>query len=59
MKYPGFILSDNLPSSKEIHSFTECLIGYLFPVTDESELFMEHHEVTLYKLQKRLIDLKE
>ncbi len=59
MKYPGFILSDNLPSSKEIHSFTECLIGYLFPVTDEPELFMEHHEVTLYKLQKRLIDLIE
>ncbi|WP_153801105.1 serine O-acetyltransferase EpsC [Foetidibacter luteolus] len=59
MKYPGFILSDNLPSSKEIHQFTESLICYLFPVTDEPELFLQHHEVTLYKLQKNLIDLIE
>jgi serine O-acetyltransferase len=59
MRYPGFILSDNLPSSNEIHTFTESLIAYLFPVTDEPELFLEHHEATMYKLQKQLACLIE
>ncbi len=51
MEYPGYILSNNLPSVKAIGSFTEELIHYLFPVTDNPESFLEHHEAILYKLK--------
>src|SRR5438046_595232 len=57
MEYPGYILSNRLPSVKSIHAFTDELINYLFPVTDEPEMFMEHHESELYKLQTRLQEL--
>jgi serine O-acetyltransferase len=50
MEYPGYILSKSLPSVKAIHSFTEELIGYLFPVTDDPEMFLQYHEAALYKL---------
>ena len=42
MEYPGYILSNNLPSVKAIHSFTDELINYLFPVTDEPEMFLQY-----------------
>ena len=57
MEYPGYILSNRLPSVKSIHAFTDELINYLFPVTDEPEMFMEHHEGELYKLQTHLKEL--
>ncbi len=57
MDYPGYILSNNLPSVKAIHSFTEELINYLFPVTDEPEMFLEYHEAILYKLQHDFVKL--
>ena len=57
MEYPGYILTNQLPSVKAIHSFTDELINYLFPVTDEPEMFMEHHEGELYKLQTHLKEL--
>lgn len=57
MQYPGHILSKHLPSGKEIHVFTDSLIHYLFPVTEEPALFLEHHETVLYKLQKTFLDL--
>src|SRR5919205_829364 len=57
MEYPGYILTNQLPSVKAIHAFTDELINYLFPVTDEPEMFMEHHESELYKLQAHLKEL--
>ena len=57
MEYPGYILTNQLPSVKAIHSFTDELINYLFPVTDDPEMFMEHHEGELYKLQTLLKEL--
>ena len=57
MEYPGYILSNNLPSVKAIHAFTDELINYLFPVTDDPEMFIEYHEVTLYKLQRDFVEL--
>jgi len=59
MEYPGYILSNRLPSVKSIHAFTDELINYLFPVTDEPEMFMEHHESFLYKLQDHFQKLLE
>ncbi|CAN5488295.1 hypothetical protein BH10BAC2_BH10BAC2_11800 [soil metagenome] len=52
MEYPGHILTNHLPSVKEINAFTDELIAYLFPVTDEPEMFMEHHESFWYKLEE-------
>ena len=57
MEYPGYILSNNLPSVKAIHSFTDELINYLFPVTDEPEMFLQYHEATLYRLQNDFTQL--
>jgi serine O-acetyltransferase len=57
MEYPGYILSNNLPSVNAIHAFTDELINYLFPVTDEPEMFLEHHESSLYKLQAHFLEL--
>src|SRR3982750_2002172 len=57
MEYPGYILSNRLPSVKSIHAFSDELINYLFPVTDEPDMFMEHHESELYKLQAHLKEL--
>src|SRR5215831_12737427 len=57
MEYPGYLLSNRLPSVGSIHAFTDELINYLFPVTDEPEMFMEHHESELYKLQTHLKEL--
>ena len=57
MQYPGHILSKHLPSGKEIQVFTDDLIHYLFPVTEEPELFLQHHEGTLYKLQQTFYNL--
>lgn len=52
MEYPGHILTKHLPSVKEINAFTEELIAYLFPVSDEPEMFIQHHETALYKLEE-------
>lgn len=57
LEYPGYILSDNLPSVKAIHVFTDELINYLFPVTDDPQMFLEHHESAAYKLQTMLTEL--
>ncbi len=57
MQYPGYILSRHLPSGKEIHLFVDELTHYLFPVTEEPGLFLEHHESILYKLHHTLVDL--
>ena len=57
MEYPGYILSNHLPSVKDIHNFTDELINYLFPVTDDPEMFLEYHEATLYKLQRDFNEL--
>ena len=57
MEYPGYILSNRLPAVQSIHAFTDELINYLFPVTDEPEMFMEHHESELYRLQEHLKEL--
>ena len=57
MDYPGYILSNHLPAVKAIHSFTDEIINYLFPVTDEPEMFLEHHESELYKLQRHFMEL--
>ena len=57
MEYPGYILSNHLPSVKAIHSFADELINYLFPVTDEPEMFLEYHEATQYKLHANLMQL--
>lgn len=57
MQYPGYILSNHLPAVKAIHAFTEELINYLFPVTDDPEMFLEHHESELYKLTEHFAEL--
>jgi len=59
MEYPGHILTNHLPAVKDINAFTDELIAYLFPVTDEPEMFMEHHESFLYKLQDHFQKLLE
>lgn len=57
MDYPGYIISTHLPSGKEIQKFTDDLVQYMFPVTEEPELFLEHHDTIAYKLHKELIEL--
>ena len=57
MEYPGFILSSNLPSALEVEILTEELIHYLFPVTNESELFLHKHEAVQMQLREQLEEL--
>lgn len=57
MEYPGYILTRHLPSVKEINTFTDELMAYLFPVTDEPDMFIEHHESMMYKLKEHFMRL--
>src|SRR3954453_4555183 len=44
MQYPGFILSNTLPTKKQVNTFIEGLSRYLFPVAHEPQTFLEHYE---------------
>lgn len=57
MEYPGHILTNHLPSVKDINAFTDELIAYLFPVTENPEMFMQFHESSLYKLEEHFKNL--
>jgi serine O-acetyltransferase len=54
MDYPGYILQQKLPSPKEVQLFTEDLIHYLFPVTDNAATFLAEHEIIQQELRNRL-----
>lgn len=57
MQYPGHILSHRLPSVTAIQHFTDELINYLFPVTQDPEVFLKNHEAALYTLRTNFIQL--
>lgn len=54
MQYPGFILNNILPSKQQVSVFTEDLIHYMFPVTQDPQHFLEQHEAIKDKLQQQL-----
>ncbi len=54
MQYPGFILSNILPSKEGVNHFTEDLIHYLFPVTHYPEEFLRSHDRIQYRLRGQL-----
>jgi serine O-acetyltransferase len=56
-EYPGHMLTSSVPSRKEVHAFTECMIDYLFPVVDDVKEFLSAHESLQSKLQKQLWDI--
>lgn len=53
-KYPGFILSENLPSKDEVNLFTEELIQYLFPVSANPKEFLQKHQAIQADLRDML-----
>jgi len=57
MQYPGFILSNTLPSKKQVNCFIEGLSQYIFPVEHDPEDFLSHHEQQCGSLQDQLGEL--
>ncbi|TKK69912.1 serine acetyltransferase [Ilyomonas limi] len=56
-QYPGFILNNTLPSKKQVNCFIEGLTHYVFPVTQEPQAFLQHHEQQCGSLQSQLTRL--
>lgn len=57
MKYPGYVLSDTLPSKDEVCRFTDELTRYLFHVTNHTDEFLQQHHLQHKKLQQQLTTL--
>lgn len=57
MKYPGYILSDTLPSKDEVCKFTDSLTRYLFHVSNHTDEFLQNHHLQHKQLQQHLCDL--
>lgn len=54
MQYPGFILSKSLPSNDKVRLFTDEVIHYMFPVTNDPETFLQQHESIQIRLRQTL-----
>ncbi len=53
-KFPGYLLN-NTPSRTRVVNFTQSLIDYLFPVTDDQEGFLKTHAARYAELKRELM----
>jgi serine O-acetyltransferase len=53
-KFPGYLLN-NTPSRTRVIQFTQSVMDYLFPVTDNPDAFIDTHEARLTALKHELM----
>lgn len=56
-KFPGYLLSSQIPARQRVADFTEQLAGYIFPVVDDSRSYQRLQDSLSGSLQKQLLDM--
>jgi serine O-acetyltransferase len=55
--FPGYLLSNTIPSRQNVIRFSEELIEYLFPIVDDAKAFLKNHENIQSGLKKQFLEM--